>query len=151
MHQLHAFALDFFNHDRQDFLLLLFFFGQKHQAGAVKSFFGDGNALQQDEFMGYLQHDASAVASLVACLGTPVLHVFQHAQGLIHQFVTFAAVYVHHHAHAAGVMLHICSVESFVCHSCLYDNVVYLFVNHSSTRCRASTVALRSPNAVRRT
>jgi hypothetical protein len=34
-----------------------------------------------------------------------VLHVLQYLQGLVYQFVTLAAVDVHHHAHAAGVVL----------------------------------------------
>ena len=51
-----------------------------------------------------LQHDASTIARLVACLGTSVFHIFQNTQGLIHQFVTLASVYIHHHAHTACVV-----------------------------------------------
>ena len=55
--------------------------------------------------MWYLQHDARSVARLVARLCAAVLHVLQHLQGLVHQLVALAAVDVHHHSHAAGVVL----------------------------------------------
>ena len=54
----------------------------------------------------YLQHDAGAVAGLiVGTLGAAVLHVLQHLEGGIYQFVRLVAVNVHYHAHAAGIVL----------------------------------------------
>ena len=105
VHQLQALALYLFYHHRQDVLLLLLVFGQKHQSRAVLALLGNGNALQQNKLMGYLDHDARTVARLVSGLGTSVLHVLQHAQRLVHQFVALATMYVHHHAYAAGVVL----------------------------------------------
>ena len=105
MHQLQALALYLLNHHRKYFLLFLLLFGQKHQSRTIFPFLWYGNALQQNELMGYLQHDASTVTRLVARLCSAVLHVLQHAQRLIHQLVALAAMYIHHHAHAACVVL----------------------------------------------
>ena len=79
MHQLQSLALYLFNHHRENLLLLALALGQKHQARAVLSFFRHGYALQQNELVGYLQHNARTVARLVACFGTSVFHVLQHA------------------------------------------------------------------------
>ena len=78
VHQRQPLALYLLNHHAQNLLLLLFLFGQEYQARAVLSLLGHGDALQQDKLMGNLHHDACAVARLVACLGTTVLHVLQH-------------------------------------------------------------------------
>ena len=55
--------------------------------------------------MGYLHHDASTVAGLVACLCAAVLHILKYLQCIIHQFVALATMDVYHHAHAACVVL----------------------------------------------
>ena len=105
MHQLQTLALYLLDHHRQNLLLCRLVLGQEHHARAVLSFLGHGDALQQNELVGYLEHDARSVARLVARLGTAVLHVLQHLQGVVHQLVALAAVDVHHHAHTAGVVL----------------------------------------------
>ena len=79
MHQLQSLALYLFNHHRENLLLLTLVLGQKHQARAVLSLFRHGDALQQNELVGYLQHNARTVARLVARFGTSVFHVLQHA------------------------------------------------------------------------
>ena len=112
MHQLQPLALDLLDHHAQDRLLRLLFFWQEHQSRAVLSFFGNRDALQQNELVGNLHHDTCTVARLVSGLGTSVFHVLQHTQCLIHQFVTFAAVYVHHHAYAASVVLILWLIQS---------------------------------------
>ena len=48
----------------QDALALAGFPGQEYQAGAVASLFRDGNTLQENEFVGNLDHDAGSVARL---------------------------------------------------------------------------------------
>ena len=75
------------------------------------SFLGNRDALQEYELMGYLNHDTGTVARLVVgALGTAVLHVLQHPQRLIHQFVALAAMDICDHSHTAGVVLHVVSV-----------------------------------------
>jgi hypothetical protein len=64
--------------------------------------------------MGYLHHYAGAVASLVARLGTSVLHVFEHTQGIVNQFVTLTTMNVYHHAHTAGIVFVFCLIKSIV-------------------------------------
>ncbi len=105
VHQLQALALYLLNHHRENLLLRRLVLGQEHESRAVLSLLWHGDALQQDELMRYLEQDTRAVARLVARLGTTVLHVLQHLQRLVHQFVALAAVDVHHHAYATGVVL----------------------------------------------
>ena len=62
--------------------------------------------------MRYLEHDARTVACLVAGFGTSVLHVLKHTQCLVYQFVAFAAMYIYHHAHTAGIMLILWLIQS---------------------------------------
>ena len=129
MHQLQPLALYLFNHHRENLLLRFLVFGQEHQSGAIFSFLGHRYALQQDELMGNLQHDARAVARLVARLGSPVLHVLQHAQRLVHQLVALAALDVHHHAHAARIVLVVGLVESVKLSFChIYPCFVFFLV-----------------------
>ena len=52
-----------------------------------------------------LHHNTSAVARLVARLSAAVLHVLKHLQCIVNQIMTFSAVYVNHHTHAASIML----------------------------------------------
>ena len=63
--------------------------------------------------MGYLQHDTGTVASLVARLGTTMLHVLQHLQGVVDQLMALPAMNVDNHSHAAGVMLVRLPVQPF--------------------------------------
>ena len=79
MHQLQTLALYFFNHHTENFPLFLFIFRQEHQSRAVLSLLGHRNSLQQNELMRYLQHNTSTITRFISCLGTSVLHVFQHA------------------------------------------------------------------------
>ena len=105
MHQCHAFPFDFLSNDAQEVFLFLWLLGQKHHSGAVFSLFGYRDALQQDKFVRYLNHDAGSVAGLaVGAFGSPVLHVFQHLQGIVYQSVCFCTVQVDYHADTAGVM-----------------------------------------------
>ena len=80
--------------------------GQEHKTCAVFSLFGHGNSLQENELVRYLQHDARAVAGLVVgSFGTTVAHVLKHAQGIVNQLMALVAMYVHHHADTASVVL----------------------------------------------
>ena len=95
--------------------LFLRIFGQEDETGTILAFLGYRDALQQDEFVGYLYHDAGAVAGLVVgSFRSTVLHVFKHPQGRIHQFVRFAAVQVDNHSHTAGIVLVRGVIESFL-------------------------------------
>ena len=105
VHQGEALAFNLFNHDAQNGRLLVLVLGQEDQAGAVFALLGHGYALQEDELMGNLEQDARPVAGLVVgSFGTAVLHVFQHPEGGIHQFVRLVAVNVDYHAHATGIV-----------------------------------------------
>ncbi len=51
-------------------------------------FLGNGNALQQNEFVRYLQHNAGAVSGFVVrSFRSTVAHVFQYLQCRFYQFV----------------------------------------------------------------
>ena len=104
MHQLQALALYLLYHHTQYLLLGLLVLRQEHQSRAILSLLRHGDALQQDKLVGYLQHDARTVAVLSDFRPT-VPHVLQHFQRIVYQFVALVAVYVHHHAHAAGIVL----------------------------------------------
>ena len=55
--------------------------------------------------MGNLDHDAGTVARLaVGAFGTAVAHVFEHRQGIVHQFMGFVATDVDDHTHPAGIV-----------------------------------------------
>ena len=105
MHQGEALALYLLDHHTQYLLLCLLVLGQKHQSGAILTFLGHGDALQQYKLVGYLHHDAGTVAGLVAGLGAAMLHVLQHLECIVHQLMTLAAVDIHHHAHTTGIVL----------------------------------------------
>ena len=65
--------------------------------------------------MGYLEQYAGTVAGLVVSTFRPsVLHVFEHLQGSVHQFVALVAVNVDNHAHTTSVVLIVGAVESLV-------------------------------------
>ena len=110
MHQLQPLALDLLDHHTQNRLLCLLVLGQEHQSCTILSFLRHGDALQQNKLVGNLHHDTSTVARLVARLGTTMLHVLQHLQGVVHQLVTLAAVDVHHHTHATSIVLVLASI-----------------------------------------
>ena len=83
---------------------------QKHHAHAVTPFFGHGNAVQQNKFVGNLYHDAGAVARFgVGTFGTAVRHVFEHCQGFIDNIVRFDAVDVHNQTNAASIVF-VCGI-----------------------------------------
>ena len=115
MHQFQTFTFDFLYHDVQNLILQLLFSRKKHQAGSVTSLFGHGNALQQNKLVRNLNHYASAVTCLVTSFGTTMLHVLQHSQGVIHQLMTLASMYVHHHSHAARIVLVGRGIQSLFC------------------------------------
>ena len=122
------------NGREKDFGLLLPIMPEEIERMVVP-FLGNGDALQQDELVGNLDHDSGAVA-VFAYLGTAMAHVLQYAQCLIDQIVTLVAVYVHYHAHTAGVMLILALIKSFFrvlkftfCHIILvysYDLLLFL-------------------------
>ena len=74
MHQLQPLALNLLNHDAENLALCLLLFGQEYQTGAIFPLFGYGNALQQNELVGNLNHDARTVA-ILAHLSTTVAHI----------------------------------------------------------------------------
>ena len=114
VHQREPLALNLLDHPRQYGCLSLPVLGQEHQPRAILALLGHGYALQQYELVGYLQHNASPVASLVVCaLGTAVAHVLEHLQGVVNKLMAFVAVYVNHHPHAACVVLVGCIIQSF--------------------------------------
>ena len=115
MHQLHTLALYLIYHNRQNLLLFLLIFRQEHQPRAILSFLRHGDALQQNELVGYLQHNTRSVTCLVACLGTSVFHIFKHAQRLVNQFMALAAMYIHHHTHATCIMFILALVQPSLC------------------------------------
>ena len=100
-----ALVFDFVPDAVQDALPLGRFLGQEHQAGAVASFFRDGDALQEYEFVRDLQHDSGAVARLAVCaLGAAVAHVLEHGQSVVHQLVGLVAADVYDHTDPAGIV-----------------------------------------------
>ena len=104
MHQLQSFALNLFYHYAQYCLLSLFVFWKEHKPCAVPTFLRYRNALQENELMRNLHHDAGTVARLVTRLCTTMLHVLQHLQCVVNKFMALASMNVHHHAHAAGIV-----------------------------------------------
>jgi len=81
MHQGQSLLFNLFDNDAQDDSLVFSVFGKEKQAGAVFSLLGNGNALQQNEFVRYLQHDAGAVSGFVVRpFRSTVAHVFQYLQ-----------------------------------------------------------------------
>ena len=105
MHQRKSFTLGLFDDDAVDILLPLPVFGQKDEPCPVFPFFRDGYSLQEDEFMGYLEHDSRSVPCLVVGAFSPsVFHVLKHFQGGVHQFVRFVSADVHEHANSARIV-----------------------------------------------
>ena len=88
MHQGQSILFNLFDNDAQDDSLVFSVFGKEKQAGAVFSFLGNGNALQQNEFVRYLQHDAGTVSGFVVRpFRSTVAHVFQYLQCRFYQFM----------------------------------------------------------------
>ena len=88
VHQGESLFFNLFIDDTQNGGLVFFILGQEEQTGTVASLLWNGNALQQDEFMRNLQHDAGTVTGLVVgSFGTSVAHVLQHFQRRLHQVV----------------------------------------------------------------
>ena len=77
VHQLESLTFYFLNHDRQNLLLSLLLFRQEYQSRAIFPFFGDRNALQQNELVRNLQHDACSVA-ILSNLSATMPHVLQY-------------------------------------------------------------------------
>ena len=105
MHQGKSLALCLLYHYGEYRLLPLLVLGKKQQARAIPSLFWHRYSLQQNKLMRYLHHYASTIPRLVARLGTAMLHVFEHTQGIVNQLVALSAVNVHHHAHTTRIML----------------------------------------------
>ena len=87
---------------------------KEYQARSVLALLGHRNALQQDEFVWYLQQDACTVARLaVGTLCTAVAQVLQHFQCVVDEIVALVAVDVHDHAHTTSVVLVGGIIQSF--------------------------------------
>ena len=68
--------------------------------------------MEENKFVGDLQHDARAVAGLAVCtFGTAVFHIFQHLERAVYEFVAFVAMDIDNHAHAARVVFIVGAVE----------------------------------------
>ena len=105
VHQVQPLLFYLFDEDAQDGGLVFPVFGKEQQSGAVFPFFGNGDALQQDEFMRYLQHDAGAVSGLVVrAFSAAMAHVLQYLQRRFHQFVRLPSPDVDQHADSAGIV-----------------------------------------------
>ena len=88
VHQRQSFFLYFFNDDAQDSCPVFLIFRKKKQSCSVFPFFGNGDALQQDELVRYLQHDAGAVSGLVVgAFRSAMTHILQYFQCGFNQFV----------------------------------------------------------------
>ena len=85
MHERESFALYFFNHYRQNGLLLWLVFRKKDETCAVFALLRHRNALQQYEFVRNLEHDSRAVSSLVVgTFGSSVAHILKYAQSVVY-------------------------------------------------------------------
>ena len=67
--------------------------------------------------MGNLYHDTSTITSLITRLSSAMLHVFQHFQCIVHQFVTLSTMDIDNHTHTTSVMLVVALVESIFSYS----------------------------------
>ncbi len=134
MHQLQTLAFNFLDHDTENLLLRILdlrsSLRQKDQTCTVLTLFWYRNALQKNKLMRNLHHNARTVTCLVARLRTPVPHVFQHFQRIVHQLVALASVNVHHHAHTTGIVLICFVIESFI--HLLSDDLQFIC---DSTKC----------------
>ena len=100
------FPLRLFPEDSNIVLTCLSVLRKEYQAGTVPAPLRDRYALEQDEFVGNLHHDAGAVASPgVGAFGSTVLQVLQHGDGIGYQLVGLVAVQVGDHSHSAGIVL----------------------------------------------
>ena len=118
MHQFQTITFDLLNHDVQNLVLQLLFSRKKHQASSVTPLFGHRNALQENKLVRNLHHNASTVTwnkKHPQYFSADPLHVLQHAQGIIHQLMTFASMYVYHHTHAARIVLVGWGIQSLFC------------------------------------
>ena len=80
-------------------------FREKDQTGAIFAAFGYRNAVQQDEFVRNLGHDAGTVAvAAVGTFGSAVVHVFKHTQPRVDDLVAAVALQVDDKTDAAGVV-----------------------------------------------
>ena len=113
VHQRESLSFCLFHDDAQNRLLPFGVFGQEDESGTIASLFGNGDSLQEDEFVGNLKHDARSVTGfLVGTFRSAVLHVFQHLERVVHQFVAFASVNVDNHAYTAGIVFVVGAIES---------------------------------------
>ena len=106
VHQRQPFFLYFFNDDAQDGCPVFFIFRKKKQSRSILPFFRNRDALQQDELVRYLQHDACTVSGLVVgTFRSAVTHILQNFQCGFNQFVGFTAMNVYQHPHTASIVL----------------------------------------------
>ncbi len=78
---------------------------EEYKTGAIFAFLRHWNALQKNKLVWYLQKNTGSVACLVVgAFCSTVLHVFEHLQCGVYQFMRFVAVDVDEHAHTACVV-----------------------------------------------
>ena len=115
MHQCQSLFLDLFDHDADDHRLLGCVFRQEYQPSSILALFGNGNALQQDEFVRNLNHDSCAITRLVVgTFSTTVAHVLQNLKGCFYDVVRFLSVDIDDHSDTTGVVLVSCVIQSLI-------------------------------------
>ena len=85
---------------------------KEEDARAVSSFLRHWNALKENEFMRNLKQYACSITSLVACLSTAMLHILQHFESVIHQFMALVAMNVYNHSNATCIVFVLRVVKS---------------------------------------
>ena len=117
MHQLKSLALYLLNHDGEYLLLASLVLGQENQTRAILPLLGNRNALKKDKLVGNLKKNACAIAGLaVSTLGATMSQVLQNFQCVVNQLMTLTSVDIHHHTHAARVVLVGTVVQSISLH-----------------------------------
>ena len=92
--------------DVQVFLAERIVLGEEYKPSSVTKPFGYRNALQQNELMRYLHHDAGSVAgSTIGTLRATVLHILKQGERTIDKLVCLSPTETHHQAYSAGIML----------------------------------------------
>ena len=112
VHQLQTLTLYLFNHHTQYLALFLLILWKEEDTRAVSSFLRHWNALKENEFMRNLKQYACSITSLVACLSTAMLHILQHFESVIHQFMALVAMNVYNHSNATCIVFVLRVVKS---------------------------------------
>ena len=116
-HQGETLLLDRLGDQTHEAAHLLALARQHDHADAVTALLRYGNAVEQDEFVGYLHENARPVARLVVgAFGTAVGHVLQDTEALIDDRVVFVSVDIDDKTDAAGIVFVFGTVEASVRH-----------------------------------